>query len=94
MGGKMDDTHFQEMFISYKKGNFNVNAVSTKDLEGWLNHVDTPDQSIQLLARKIEYELQRRQLSESIKWQMWMAIATAIMATGTVILAVITYLKS
>ncbi len=87
----MEDKQFNEMFSTFKNGDL---SASTKNLEEWLNHVDTPSELVQRYARKVEYELQRRQISESIKWQKWMTIVTGIMAVATIILAVITYMKS
>jgi len=86
----MEDKEFNEMLDDFRRGKF---SVSTEKLKEWLDHVNTSSENVQMYARKVEYELQRRQLSESIKWQKWMTIVTGIMAVAIVLLAIMTYIK-
>ena len=42
---------------------------------------------------KVKFELQSRQINETIKWQKWVAIGTGALAIATFIFAILTFLK-
>ncbi len=83
----MDEKKYWGIRTLIKDGDL---SSSSNDLREWINRSITSDDTIQRYCRKVEYELQRRQISESIEWQKWMTIATGAMAIATVILAIIT----
>jgi len=68
-----------------ESGNFD--EFSDKELENTINELP----HIPAYANAVKFELQNRQIKETIKWQKLVAIGTGVLAITTFLLALVTY---
>lgn len=67
--------------------NMQMDGLSNKELKEAVGQTALP-----AIEEKVKFELQSRQINETIKWQKWVAIGTGALAIATFILAISTFI--